>query len=132
MYWKDGSCYKGNWVDNVQNGYGKIIMPDGSIHEGIFKNNVFHGPTTLDEIKENNYDDSQYFTIKNAKSSHNQSKIRLKSKLNIASRLKQTSTQKDLHGHRKTATLNVSHRNSHKSVRIKNLSSGRKLDVCLF
>ena len=29
MIWEDGSCYIGQWVDGIQNGYGKMYFPEG-------------------------------------------------------------------------------------------------------
>jgi hypothetical protein len=40
MEWIDGTIYIGMWIEDIQNGMGKIIYPDGSSKEGMFKNNV--------------------------------------------------------------------------------------------
>ena len=46
MYWTDGSCYKGEWMNGIQNGLGAMKFPDGRVKEGIFKNNIFQNPVT--------------------------------------------------------------------------------------
>lgn len=43
MYWIDGSVYKGDWVKGVQHGLGCLTLPDGTIKEGPFENNVYMG-----------------------------------------------------------------------------------------
>jgi hypothetical protein len=40
MKWMDGTSYTGMWVNDIQNGMGKIVFPDGSYKEGVFENNV--------------------------------------------------------------------------------------------
>lgn len=40
MYWTDGSVYKGQWHNGVQHGQGKMMFPDGTSLQGLFKNNV--------------------------------------------------------------------------------------------
>jgi hypothetical protein len=44
MTWNEGTVYLGNWSLDIQNGYGKLIYPDGSVKEGIFENNVLVKP----------------------------------------------------------------------------------------
>jgi uncharacterized protein YodC (DUF2158 family) len=51
MKWTDGSIYTGNWVRGIQNGYGRMIFPDGTIKEGIFECNLYKG---MPEEEENN------------------------------------------------------------------------------
>ena len=41
MFWVDGTVYRGEWLKGVQHGYGKLILPDGSVKEGMFEHNVF-------------------------------------------------------------------------------------------
>jgi hypothetical protein len=40
MYWDDGSNFKGLWK-NDQRAKGRMIMPNGCIYEGTFKNDTF-------------------------------------------------------------------------------------------
>lgn len=62
MKWVNGTVYEGNWVNGVQQGEGKLTMPDGNVKEGNFQNNVFIDKVGTDidqekseeEIKENN------------------------------------------------------------------------------
>jgi len=44
MRWTDGSQYIGQWVKGVQNGFGRITLPDGTCKEGFFQQNVYRGP----------------------------------------------------------------------------------------
>jgi MORN repeat len=44
MTWNEGTVYLGNWTHDIQNGYGKLIYPDGSVKEGIYENNVLVKP----------------------------------------------------------------------------------------
>ena len=44
MTWNEGTVYLGNWSHDIQNGYGKLIYPDGSVKEGIYENNVLVKP----------------------------------------------------------------------------------------
>ena len=41
MYWNDGSVYKGQWKEGLQDGEGVLYMADGRIKEGIFSSNRF-------------------------------------------------------------------------------------------
>ena len=41
MKWTDGSLYEGEWRNNIQDGYGRMIFDNKEVKEGIFKNNVF-------------------------------------------------------------------------------------------
>ena len=43
FYYKDGSLYKGNFVNNKKEGKGKFLYPDGARYEGEFKNDNFNG-----------------------------------------------------------------------------------------
>ena len=81
MRWNDGSVYRGNWIKGKQDGYGEYTR-DGELYEGIFKDNVYIGKSELEEIKENDYDDSQYQTkIEPAKVIPTASQISMKKKL---------------------------------------------------
>ena len=40
MTWKDGTRYIGQWKNDIQNGKGTLIFPDGSKKRGLFQNNV--------------------------------------------------------------------------------------------
>jgi len=40
MHWADGTTYEGEWEKGVQCGKGKLLMPDGTMKVGIFKDNV--------------------------------------------------------------------------------------------
>jgi hypothetical protein len=42
-----GSTYKGEWKDDVKDGFGTMISPDGTIYEGDWRNNAKHGRGTL-------------------------------------------------------------------------------------
>lgn len=46
MYWTDGSVYKGEWVNGIQHGVGKMSFPDGRVKEGWFENNIYKHPVT--------------------------------------------------------------------------------------
>ena len=41
MYWADGSSFEGIWKDDMRY-EGKMIMSNGCIYEGTFKNDKFH------------------------------------------------------------------------------------------
>jgi hypothetical protein len=41
MYWTDGSFYKGEWIEGIQHGKGKITFADGLEKEGQFMNNMY-------------------------------------------------------------------------------------------
>lgn len=43
MIWTDGSIYEGEWLNGIQNGFGKMIFPNGKSKEGIFEKNIFKG-----------------------------------------------------------------------------------------
>jgi hypothetical protein len=43
MRWTDGSIYIGHWARGIQNGYGKMIFPNGRVKEGYFENNIYKG-----------------------------------------------------------------------------------------
>ena len=51
MHWTDGSVYKGEWVKGIQHGYGEMNFPDGTKKEGIFENNCFVGSLGRSGIK---------------------------------------------------------------------------------
>ena len=51
MKWIDGSEYKGEWSDGMQNGYGKMIFASGEIKEGLFVNGNFKLEGTEESIK---------------------------------------------------------------------------------
>ncbi len=53
MFWTDGSVYKGDWVKGIQHGFGKLILPDGTVKEGIFENNVYRGTRRGSSEKKN-------------------------------------------------------------------------------
>lgn len=40
MTWGDGSIYKGNWENGVQNGLGVMVFSSGLKKAGTFKDNV--------------------------------------------------------------------------------------------
>lgn len=41
MVWNDGSYYEGEWSKGLQCGQGRLVLPDGRIKEGQFRNNKF-------------------------------------------------------------------------------------------
>ena len=41
MDWHDGSFYEGEWNKGVQEGQGRLCLPDGRVKEGIFRQNKF-------------------------------------------------------------------------------------------
>ena len=43
MAWMDGSKYIGQWEKGIQHGYGRIILPDKTVKEGYFENNIYRG-----------------------------------------------------------------------------------------
>jgi hypothetical protein len=43
MHFIDGTVYKGNWCRGLQTGKATMILPDGTIKEGYFSNNIFYG-----------------------------------------------------------------------------------------
>lgn len=44
MSWTDGSTYKGEWSDGIQDGHGEMNFTDGrESRVGRFENNVFKG-----------------------------------------------------------------------------------------
>lgn len=48
MSWTDGSKYVGEWKNGIQNGYGKMIFPNGKVKEGYFENNVYKGKDKIE------------------------------------------------------------------------------------
>lgn len=50
MQWIDGSCYKGQWADGIQSGFGIMVYASSShrtkTRMGWFQNNVFLRPLT--------------------------------------------------------------------------------------
>ena len=44
---KNGACYKGQWKNNMRNGYGVNIWPDNAKFEGFWKNNKANGKGTF-------------------------------------------------------------------------------------
>ena len=54
MIWTDGSIYEGEWLNGIQNGFGKMTFPNGKSKEGIFEKNIFKGfqapPTCFDKF----------------------------------------------------------------------------------
>ena len=55
MYWADGSIYRGFWEKGVQSGLGLMIFKDGLRKVGFFKDNVYEKPlksmTDYDEFE---------------------------------------------------------------------------------
>lgn len=49
MMWTDGSKYVGEWKNGIQNGYGKMEFPNGTVKEGYFDNNIFKGKNKPEE-----------------------------------------------------------------------------------
>ena len=43
MEWSDGSYYEGEWQKGLQSGHGRLVLPDGRVKAGLFKNNKFQG-----------------------------------------------------------------------------------------
>lgn len=43
MNYADGSKYAGEWRRGIMHGFGKMYLPDGTIKEGYFDNNIFAG-----------------------------------------------------------------------------------------
>jgi hypothetical protein len=39
MTWTDNSYYEGEWVNGIQHGLGKMVLPNGTVKEGYFENN---------------------------------------------------------------------------------------------
>jgi hypothetical protein len=39
----DGSVYIGNWADDIPNGQGRIVHPNGDTYEGAWKDGKAHG-----------------------------------------------------------------------------------------
>ena len=46
MHFTDKTVYKGNWHRGIQTGIATINLPDGTIKEGFFKNNIFYGDSS--------------------------------------------------------------------------------------
>ena len=42
MIWADGSCFSGLWHNDIRL-KGRMVMSNGMIYEGSFKNDKFHG-----------------------------------------------------------------------------------------
>lgn len=40
MFWTDGSFYKGDWKNGVQNGKGQIYISGNEIISGLFENSI--------------------------------------------------------------------------------------------
>lgn len=40
MFWTDGSFYKGEWKNGIQNGKGQIYLTGNEIMSGIFENSI--------------------------------------------------------------------------------------------
>ena len=38
--WKDGSTYKGNFINGEANGWGIFYYPNGDIHKGKFEKDI--------------------------------------------------------------------------------------------
>ena len=47
MYWVDGTVYKGEWQHGAQHGSGQLILPNGEVKQGFFKNNAFLEETNI-------------------------------------------------------------------------------------
>jgi hypothetical protein len=41
MTWQDATVYSGEWFHGIQHGKGKLLLKNGTIHEGRFENNVY-------------------------------------------------------------------------------------------
>ena len=52
MSWNDGSFYKGDWVNGIQHGFGRMLFANGETKEGLFENGVFKIEGTEAEIRE--------------------------------------------------------------------------------
>lgn len=39
----DGTVYKGEWRQGMQHGEGRLWLPDGSLKQGHFENNIYMG-----------------------------------------------------------------------------------------
>ena len=48
--WIDKSVYQGEWKDGIQNGFGKMIFPNGKIKEGLFEKNSYIRKCNVSEI----------------------------------------------------------------------------------
>jgi hypothetical protein len=40
MFWTDGSFYKGEWKNGIQNGKGQIYLSGNEIMSGVFENSI--------------------------------------------------------------------------------------------
>ena len=52
MDWSDGSFYEGEWQKGLKHGQGRLVLPDGRVKEGLFRNNKYCGgraPTSPDQ-----------------------------------------------------------------------------------
>ena len=38
MNWDNKDCYEGNWVNNLRDGFGKLIRKNGDYYEGEWSN----------------------------------------------------------------------------------------------
>ena len=43
MYWSDGACYDGEWIDNKAYGFGIFYHSDGDIFQGYWANDKTNG-----------------------------------------------------------------------------------------
>lgn len=41
--WPDGSMYEGYWADGKANGKGRLIHADGDVYDGVWKDDKAHG-----------------------------------------------------------------------------------------
>jgi hypothetical protein len=54
MHWTDGTVYSGGWYRGIQHGKGTMKLPDGSMKEGYFQNNIFISDNDGSQISEEN------------------------------------------------------------------------------
>jgi len=52
----DGSLYEGDWQNDKQNGYGRMIHLDGDVYEGQWKDNKAHGKGRYQHADGSTYD----------------------------------------------------------------------------
>lgn len=45
----EGALYQGDWLEGMWDGWGILILDDGSKYEGFFRRSLFHGRGTLIE-----------------------------------------------------------------------------------
>ena len=48
--WPDGSMYEGYWLDNKANGKGRLIHADGDVYDGYWKDDKAHGQGTYSHL----------------------------------------------------------------------------------